>query len=158
MLEFVRAENNPLHIDNIYKVLQECGQDMYKTKGLTHWLRPYPKDRIKEDIKTKFVFVVYNDNEFVATFTLIVSDRDICICKLAVSPGSSGKGIGKKCMQYIEEFARVRNINILKLDVYDKSARAISFYEKLGFIVTGQKPTTNFTVLLMEKHLEVKNV
>lgn len=153
MLEFINAENTALHIDSIYNILYKCGQDMYEKKGLTHWKRPYSKECIEKDICNKNVFLVSDDYGYVATFTVTLSDEDLYLSKLAVLPEYAGKGIGKLCMNYIERYAKERNISLMKLDVYDKSESAIGFYKGLGFSVTGKKPTTNFVVLLMEKRI-----
>ena len=155
MLEFIKAESNDEHINSIYKILYDCGQDMYKNKGLTHWKKPYLPEWIERDISQKDVFLAKYDEKFVATFSLTTQDSWVYLSKLAVSPEFSGKGLGRQCMAYIEDYAIKKGINLVKLDVYDNSEGAIAFYKNLGYVVTGEKPTTNFNVLLMEKHLEV---
>ena len=155
MLEFIKAEQKNNHIESIYNILYDCGQDMYNSKGLTHWKNPYKTEWIERDISQKDVFLAKEGNTFVATFSLTTMDSCVYLSKLAVSPEFSGKGLGRQCMAYIEAFAIKKGVTLVKLDVYDKSEGAIAFYKNLGYIVTGEKPTTNFNVLLMEKQLEV---
>ena len=152
-MEFVKAENSNIHIDSIYSILRSCGMDMYNNKGLTHWLRPYPKESIANDINNKHVFLVEDNGKFVATFSVYFEYDYLYLGKLAVLPECSGKGIGGKCLEFAENFAIENNVFTVKFDVYDKSTHAIDFYLKRGYVVTGEKPTTNFKVLLMEKHL-----
>jgi len=155
MLEFCKAFDNDECVEHIQQILLSCGNDMYEKHGLTHWLRPYSKENIKNDILCKNVFVVKDDTEYIATFTVMQCKEDcIYVSKLAVKPECAGQGIGRQCMDFIEKFALERNIHSLRLDVYDKSRHAIDFYLKQNFSVTGERPTTNFRVLLMEKILK----
>lgn len=153
-MEIIRAERNVAVIEAIYYILEACGKDMYEKNGLIHWLNPYPKENIEADIKNKSVFVVMEDEKYIATFTLACDDDDFYLSKFAVLPEFSGKGIGKKCLEFAESFVLKNSANVLKLDVYDQSRHAIDFYLKNGFVITGEKPTRRFNVLLMEKNLK----
>lgn len=154
MLEFIKVTDDS-YAESIQNILLLCGRDMHERNGLTHWLRPYSKENIRNDILNKDVFIVKSDGINIGTFTLAQNEKDsMYISKLAVVPENSGQGIGRKCMSFIEEYAIGKQAYVLKLDVYDKSLHAIDFYIKWGFIVTGERPTTNFRVLLMEKNLK----
>lgn len=61
------------------------------------------------------------------------SDSSLYIRKIATLPQYEGKGIGKRNLLYIEQFAIKNGCSRICLDVYIKSKGAISFYSHLGF-------------------------
>ena len=50
-----------------------------------------------------------------------------------VDPAYRGKGVNKKIISALAAWARSRNINELRLDVYCDNIQAIKAYEKVGF-------------------------
>ncbi len=163
MLKFIRLiEKDNVYHQKVYEILQQCGQYMYKKEGLVHWLKPYPIEKIKEDVKTKSVFIVKENGCVVATFTLSDmksiyfndDDKFIYLSKFAVLPSKSGQGIGTSSIKYIEQFAKDNNFLGIRLDVYNKSVRAINFYLKNGFIKLFEAPTKHFKVVCMEKRVK----
>ena len=65
-----------------------------------------------------------------------------------------GKGIGKRNLLYIEQFAKKNGCSRICLDVYIKSKGAISFYSHLGFKEVGTKRSIRFKELIMKKQLD----
>ena len=64
------------------------------------------------------------------------------------------KGIGKRNLLYIEQFAIKNGCSRICLDVYIKSKGAISFYSHLGFKEVGTKRSIRFKELIMKKQLD----
>lgn len=158
MLNYIllKSENTDL-IQECYKILEQCGELMFKEHGLDHWLPPYSIDNIYKDCADKLVFLVYDDIEkkYVSTFQGYLNDDfSFYIRKVATIPEFQGKGIGRKNLEFIEDLCRKLRINAIELDVYDKSEQAINFYLANGFVVTGKRPTRRFEVLLMKKILK----
>ena len=110
-MEIIRAIDAEADIDAIYNILRACGQDMYKNQGLSHWLNPYPKESIRQDILNKMVFVAKDKEKYIATFTLSNCEKALYLSKFAVSPEFSGKGVGKSCLAFAESFS-------IKNDIY----------------------------------------
>lgn len=75
------------------------------------------------------------------------------VSKFATNPKDTGRGIGKKSMEFIETYCRNKGISKLSLDVYTESNNAIRFYRNMGFRITSEKPTRCFKVYVMEKQL-----
>lgn len=50
-----------------------------------------------------------------------------------VHPEHRGKGINKKIIEALKQWARAQNITELRLDVYNNNLGAIKAYEKVGF-------------------------
>ncbi|MBU5294101.1 GNAT family N-acetyltransferase [Anaerosalibacter bizertensis] len=162
MLDFIKlTENDDTYHQEVYNLLKKCGQDMYEKDNLLHWLRPYPIESIKEDVKTKYVFIVKEKEYTVATFMLSDmksiffndDEKFIYLSKFAVLPNMSRTGIGTRCIKYIEKLARKNNFLGIRLDVYDKSEKAIKFYIKNEFVKLFEAPTKHFRVVCMEKRV-----
>lgn len=154
-LSFVKInctdENN---ITTIYEILKRCGTDMFEHQGLSHWKTPYSIENIKNDCNEKFVFLVFNGDVAVATFMLSIDDGGVLITKFAVLPSFSGKKIGTRCIEFINNWCLEKSIKRIHLDVYDQSKIAIKFYERNGFTVYDSAPTRRFKVLLMERYVQ----
>jgi len=50
-----------------------------------------------------------------------------------VLPEYRGKGINKKIMNVLKDWAKLQNITEFRLDVYYENTSAIKAYEKVGF-------------------------
>lgn len=147
--------------EKIYNNLKLCAENMYNKLGLEHWIPVYSKESIEKDIEAKKVFIVEQNNKVVGNFILTEEKNSlwkenknaIYLSKLAIIPEFSGNGLGKKCMKYIEEYAKRKNYEYVRFDVYEKSENTIAFYKKIGYETVGTAKTRRFTVLLMEKRI-----
>lgn len=150
-------------IHAIYNILKACGENMFNRYGLEHWINPYTEKSIERDTENKEVYIVSLDNRKIATFMISKTKSEyfsdetpaVYISKVATLPEEEGKGIGGKCIDFIEARALTETVSRIRLDVYTKSERAINFYKNKGFIVTDEKPTRRFSVYCMEKVLEL---
>lgn len=173
-LAFERVHVNDSNIMlEIYEIIKNCGEEMYRKYGLTHWSKPYPIEAILDDCVKREVFIAkdLDANSCVHTFqlefinpNLIYSfyekkeneEKEIIIArivKFATHPKFAGKGIGKLSIEFIEKYCRNKGISKICLDVYEKSINAIQFYKNRGFVIRGKKPTRHFMVYLMEKQI-----
>lgn len=166
-LSFERVHEREISkIEAVFEIIKCSGEQMFKENGLEHWKNPYPIESLKKDCAEKEVFLIKDSSEdiYIHTFQLsFENSKDIndleerrrisTINKFATVPEATGKGVGKNSIDYIENYCREKGVNLIKLDVYEKSEHAINFYEKRGFKITGSRLTRNFRVLLMEKEI-----
>lgn len=154
MEEYIRVNrDDDAYINEIYKILFRCGINMSK-KLMFHWLKPYSKSLIKNDCNTNNVILVKDKTtgRYTSTFQMFVNEHgNLYVRKIATSPEFEGMGIGRRNMQYMEAYAREQGCPKICLDVYKKSLRAIKFYEKIGFVVVGEKKARFFSEYIMEK-------
>lgn len=151
----VSAEDKEL-LGHVFDILNGCGEQMFKVRGLEHWLPPYPVEAIGKDCVDKLVFLVFDTekDKYVSTFQMYKNENgSLYIRKVATHPDYHGHGIGKKNLAFMESFARRMGMSAMELDVYDKSEQAVRFYLSNGFVVTGKKETRRFEVLLMRKEI-----
>ena len=87
------------------------------------------------------IVAVYEDNRtkkvvgFVHAemYESLYSDVGLNILGLAVSSNFQGKGIGKKLMVFVEEYALNNNINFIRLNSASHRSEAHKFYENIGY-------------------------
>ena len=143
-------------ITNVFNILSACGHEMLEKDGLEHWIPDYPIEAIEKDCNDKFVVLGYDEErkQYTSTFQMYLDEnRNLYIRKVATHPDCQGRGIGKRSMAYVFNFARKLGCEKVCLDVYDKSKAAIDFYLHNGFRITGKKATRRFEVVLMEKSM-----
>src|SRR5438270_4403167 len=137
----------PDSIEELHNILEKCGQDMQVRFGLAHWVPAYPLHLMRRDAEVKSVYAVREGNQAVATFTIGTQApsyyemsiwenpgaRALYVSRLAVLPEYQGKGIGKWCMDTIEQLAAAEECTAVRLDAYDKYVKLHEFYHHLGY-------------------------
>jgi ribosomal protein S18 acetylase RimI-like enzyme len=58
---------------------------------------------------------------------------------IAVEPAVSGRGIGPLLLSAAEDIARGRGATVLRLEVHERNAAAISRYRKSGYVLFGRR-------------------
>ena len=87
------------------------------------------------------IIAVYEDKEtskvvgFVHAemYESLYSDIGLNVLGLAVNSNFQGKGIGKKLMVFVEEYALNNNINFIRLNSGSHRLEAHKFYENIGY-------------------------
>lgn len=140
-------QRTPDRIDDLYDIVLACGEDMYRRLGLDHWHPPTPKDIFRNYAKLNRVYAVLDNGAAVATFTLTDQPPEpypaerwtsaqhsaLYLIKLAVHPLCQGKGLGRWCMERIENIACQENYDALRFDALTRNAPLLGFYEHLGY-------------------------
>jgi GNAT superfamily N-acetyltransferase len=149
----------PEQVTELRAILEACGLDMQARFGLTHWIPAYPLHLMQQDAANKSVYAVRENQHAIATFTLgtqapayydmtVWQEPDasaLYVNRLAVLPAHQGQGIGRWCMQQIEQLARAQQCSAVRLDVYHKHLTLCDFYRHLGYQERG---TITFTTKL----------
>jgi ribosomal protein S18 acetylase RimI-like enzyme len=144
-----------MYVDKIFRILRKCGYNMAK-KFLFHWIPSYSRGKIRRDCDRYVVVLVHDDevNDYTSTFQMYVDgNHNLYVRKIATAPEYEGKGIGRRNMLYMEEYARQQGCPKVCLDVYAKSKGAVAFYLHNGFKEVGTKRSIRFKELIMEKQL-----
>jgi GNAT superfamily N-acetyltransferase len=139
-------------VEAAHALLTECGLDLKKRFGLSHWVPAYPLRLFHEAAKKGNVYdVVARGERLVATFTVSPEAPSYCrdfpwapegepgvyVTRLAVRPVEQGRGVGRTCMGWIEEEALRRKAASVRLDAYSGHARLLRFYRELGYAERG---------------------
>ncbi len=72
-------------------------------------------------------------------FSFIVPGKHCYIMDLIITEKQRNNGFGTALMNAAKDWAKERDCNIINLDVLSNNSRAITLYEKLGFIPKAQE-------------------
>ncbi len=164
-IEFKRVwDNDAEGIQAIYNIIKECGEKMFLEDGLLHWADPLPHDSIRAMCLENEVYLLRHKKlakpiAFYAVTDKMSSYFDIdrraaYISRIAVSPELWRSGIGKIMIAQIVQYAKEHRCDCVRTTVYEKSAKAIEFFQKNHFLDKYKRPTKNFVVLCIEKEIE----
>ncbi len=143
------------YVDAVHRILKRSGIALAK-KGYFHWIPFYSRRAIRRDCADKQVVLVKDlaTGSYTSTFQVYkTADGNLYLRKLATDPAFEGRGIARSNFEYVEAFAREKGCPKICLDVYIRSQKVISFYERMGFVVTGTRRSIRFKELIMEKIL-----
>jgi GNAT superfamily N-acetyltransferase len=155
-MNFHLRKIGPDEVDELHKILEQCGQDMKVRLGLGHWVPPYPLDLMPKSAEERSVYAVLVGDQFVATFTVGTqapvyyhtipgvwdawdASGELALYgnRLAVLPEIQGQGIGTWCMMEIEHLALANGCGSVRFDAYDKHEKLLEWYgEKLPSFAT----------------------
>lgn len=137
-------------------------------QGIRQWDDLYPtREDFEDDIREGQLFVGIGNGEIAVTYTLNqLCDEDyrmgkwkepeksfIIVHRLCVHPLFQNKGIAIQTMKHIEEDAKQRGMEAVRLDVYSENPAALRLYEKCGYTEVGTVEWRKGSFCLMEKYL-----
>ncbi|MCF6140952.1 GNAT family N-acetyltransferase [Flavobacterium sp. K77] len=125
-----------------------------KTDGSTQWQDGYPNPTVVEnDIRQGNGFVLLENHTIVGYCALIInyepayeaiegkwlSDQDfVVIHRVAIAQEQLGKGLAKKIMTEIENYAMQHHIFSIKADTNFDNLPMLHLFEKLGYSYCGE--------------------
>ena len=110
----------------IRKTLIEVNSKFYPKSVIEYLCNEFSPKFLIQLSKEREFFLAVEKSKIIGTIT-IINDY---LGTLFVNPDYHGKGIGTKLMEKIENLAKERKIQKLKLK---SSINAVDFYEKLGY-------------------------
>ena len=124
-----------------------------KEDGSNQWQDGYPNMKVvKSDIEKKIGFVLTQNNTIIGYTAVIIndepdyiniegkwlSDQDFVVYhRVAVSEEFLAKGMAKKMIKLIEQYALSKNIYSLKVDTNHDNIPMMKIFEKLGYSFCG---------------------
>lgn len=133
---------------NSIKLLTEACALAMQEKGIFQWNEHYPsREKLAADIDKKELYVLEDtseilgiivltaemDEEYIPIEWLTENGNNLYIHRLATHPAKWGNGLGRKLMDFAEEFARQQNFDSVRLDTFSRNKRNHIFYESRGF-------------------------
>ncbi|MRN56053.1 GNAT family N-acetyltransferase [Paenibacillus sp. LC-T2] len=154
-------------------LIARCVQVM-QDGGSDQWDALYPsKEIISLDIERGTLFVCEDNN---AVAGIIVLDENqaeeyksiqwvqnegphLIMHRLAVDPQVQGKGIARRLIIFAENYAEHNGYKSIRLDTYNKNARALGLYSRLGYDRRGEVnfPDRAASFPVFEKVLNIAN-
>ena len=139
------------HLDKVKEIAECCASDMIN-RNIFQWNEKYPSKKIfKEDIESNSLYLAKINQEIVGCIMLTKNKDDVYkdikwlsedninlyVHRLAVHPQFQKKGIGRKMMDFAEDYAKSNNYESVRLDTFSKNKRNNIFYENRGYIRLG---------------------
>lgn len=75
----------------------------------------------------------------------------------AIAPAYLGKGAGQQLLSYVENLARLMGKTHMKIEVFTFANSLCSYYEKLGYQLTGHAKTFLHDEFILEQYKETNN-
>jgi GNAT superfamily N-acetyltransferase len=140
-MEITKATLNNL-IEAMF-LIRQCGDDL-EEQNIMQWDRNNPNvNVVKDDIENGALYIVKNNNVPIATISVIhdqfhYSDsikwndhrgKALIIQRFAVYPYWQGKGIGRKLMDFAEEYAVKNLFTSIRIEIQSDNTRAINFFK-----------------------------
>ena len=120
------------------------------------WRREYFVTAMR---RPRSICLVAEDAGVVAGYVIAGVERDaVHVVNLAVAPGARERGIGRRMMVAVEEFARSVGCRLLVLEVRRSNSPARLFYARMGFapvaVHRGYYVDNGEDAILMERVVE----
>jgi len=140
-----KAEKTDLII--IKKITDACTQNLID-QNIFQWNKEYPSlATFEKDIKEEVLYV-YIDKIKIVGCIMFSEEKDphynnvkwitpdghnLYIHRLAVHPKNQKQGIGRKMMDFAENFGKEKGMKSIRLDTFSQNPRNIKFYRERGY-------------------------
>ena len=137
----------------IWEILQQAIQRR-KEDGSNQWQDGYPNlDVIHKDIQKGEGFVLVDGEKIIGYSAVLINDEPayagiegkwltnddfVVIHRVALSENYLGKGLAKKIIGYVEDFAIQNNIYSIKADTNFDNIPMMKIFENLGYTYCGE--------------------
>lgn len=140
-------------IPQIWGILQQA-IERRKEDGSNQWQDGYPNpDVIQNDIEKNAGFVMTEDATIIGYSAILINDEPqyqkiegswltnddfVVFHRVAISETHLGKGLAKKLMNFIEDFAISNGIYSVKADTNFDNIAMMAIFEKMGYSYRGE--------------------
>jgi RimJ/RimL family protein N-acetyltransferase len=151
-MEYQFRQANYSEASQIWQILKDAIKRR-KEDGSNQWQDGYPNmEVVKSDIEKKIGFVFTQNDTIIGYSAVIIndepdyvniegkwlSDQDFIVYhRVAISEEFLAKGMAKKMMKLIEQYALSKNIYSLKADTNHDNIPMMKIFEKLGYSFCG---------------------
>ncbi|MDA9774107.1 GNAT family N-acetyltransferase [Saprospiraceae bacterium] len=163
-LDFKRIDTSDMEI--VLTILEAAAMGL-KSKGIdqwSYWLDP-PESKKKwllDGLTNKEFYFLKQADETLGMIRILESDElywgkqneaALYIHSLVVQAEFKGRGLGVKAMLKVEEIAREKKINFLRLDCVSENQDLCNYYIQQGFKIVGKKQMPLSENTLFQKDL-----
>jgi GNAT superfamily N-acetyltransferase len=107
---------------------------------------------IERDIETGYrYFIIYCDDERSGYLAVLPEDDCLFLSKIYIFEKFRGKGVADTVIGFVKDLAKDKGC--IYLTVNRGNRRAISFYERSGFVITAQKKKDIGGGFVMDDHI-----
>lgn len=152
-MEYIFRKATLNDLPQIWVILQNAIQRR-KEDGSNQWQDGYPNPQVVEkDIEQGAGFVLADGDSIAGYCAILINDEPayaeikgkwltdddfVVFHRVAISEDHLGKGLSGKMLNYIEDFARNKNINSVKADTNFDNGAMKHVFEKAGYVYCGE--------------------
>ena len=156
----------PSHVDAAWEIVRRC-RDALRADQILQWDSVYPTRAVVDaDAARGGLFVATMSGAFIATVAVdAVQDEQylgvpwttvepaLVVHRLCVEPAMQGRGIGRRMMSFIRDYAERQGFASIRLDAYSGNPAAVAMYRRMGFREAGSVhfPRRSLPFLLFEQ-------
>lgn len=159
-------EPNHLHlIPELTELLHEAYRPLLE-KGLRYLATHQPPETTLQRLRKGHAFLAFDGEQLIGTITLVCSSgTEDCewyrrpdlfyFTQFAVRPEYQGRGLGKKLMDFVEEFAERQGAREIALDTSEHAHELINMYRgrKYEHVAHVKWSMTNYRSVILSKEL-----
>ena len=129
------------------------GSSLYYSKLTEMW---NTGNRLKDDSE---VFVAVSEGKVVGFIFFSMKEGDDNIDNVVVAKKEQGKGVGRALVEYIEDLAKSRRMDVITTDTTENAKgvpwKAYGFWKKMGYEDTGKRLASgyDFKIIPLAKKL-----
>src|SRR5215217_4726713 len=152
-MEYIFRKATLDDLPRIWAILQKAIARR-KEDGSDQWQDGYPNpDVIERDIRQDAGFVMVHGDTIAGYFAVLVNDEPayteiegkwltdgdfVVFHRVAISEDHLGKGLSRKMLSFIEDFAMENKIKSVKADTNFDNAAMLNIFEKAGYVYCGE--------------------
>lgn len=165
-------EASKLEVQSLFKLVNSAYRGETSRKGWTTEADLLDGIRIDEEELLRLIekeesklFIYIEKNQILGCINLEQKENELYLGMLTVTPELQGKGIGKKLLQYAENYGRTNKFDRIEMTVITQRTELIDWYIRHGYNKTGEKrpfpmnnprfgePTTHLEFIVLRKNL-----
>ncbi len=115
------------------------------------WIGP---NKIRKDMSRGHFFIyILEDGKKIGLMSAGKEENGLEISKIYLLPEYRGRGLGRKCMEFMMDKGREMGCNRAYLEANHDNKNALAFYESLGFKPSGKNLYEHSYTLVMAREL-----
>lgn len=138
-------------LDTVWSIIDRCRASL-RQRGIFQWDMVYPtRETAAEDMNVGGLYVLTSLSQMLAVVTIDAQHEDeyntvrwttsepaLIVHRFCVDPEVQGQGIGRRLMEFVEQFAVRQRFSSVRLDAYSGNPRALALYRQRGYREVGQ--------------------
>lgn len=138
-------------LDAVWNIIDRCRASL-RQRGIFQWDMVYPtRETAVQDMNVGGLYVLTSLGQVLAVVTIDTQHEDeyntvrwttsepaLIVHRLCVDPEVQGQGIGRRLMEFVEQYAVRQRFSSVRLDAYSGNPRALALYRQRGYRQAGQ--------------------
>jgi GNAT superfamily N-acetyltransferase len=162
-IDFHLKPATPADAASLASLHTSVAEHLTSVHGLGPWSIKSSEKGVLFAMRTSKVFVARHRTDIIATLRLATKkpwaidtsyfapcEKPLYLLAMAVVPARQRQGIGRRCLEEARRIAKGLTADVIRLDAFDASAGAGSFYARCGYTEVGRVTYRNSPLIYYE--------